>query len=72
MKGYVLVMGELLKKLRLEHGYTQEALGEELHVPHQKISAWEHDIYDIPIRVIVMLSEIYGISTDEILKPIKK
>ncbi|WP_165964727.1 helix-turn-helix transcriptional regulator [Periweissella cryptocerci] len=64
-------MGELLKKLRIEHGYTQEVLGDILHVQHQRISAWEHEIYDVPLPILVKLSELYGVSTDELLAPFK-
>ena len=35
------VFGQKLRKLRKEQGYTQEQLGELLHVTRQTVSYWE-------------------------------
>ncbi|QBO37208.1 XRE family transcriptional regulator [Periweissella cryptocerci] len=60
-------MGNFLKNLRKQHGYTQEGLAKELHVTHQLISGWEHDMYNIPNVMLIALAKLYNITVDEIL-----
>lgn len=56
-----------LKKLRLERKLTQDDLARQLHVTRQAVSNWETGKTVVGIEYLVKLSEIYGISADEIL-----
>ncbi|WP_243115711.1 helix-turn-helix domain-containing protein [Periweissella cryptocerci] len=58
-------MGEILRRLRYEHGFTQEELSMELNISQQSISKWEQDISQPSFGTIVKLSTLYKISIDE-------
>ena len=50
-----------LRKLRKEHHYTQEQLGEMLHITHQAYSNYETGVRDPNIHILTKLSEIYNV-----------
>lgn len=60
--------GERLKKQRNESGQTQETVAQSLHVSRQTISNWENERSYPDIESLIKLSEVYGISLDELLK----
>lgn len=60
-------MGKFLKELRKEKGFTQEQLGEKIGVTNKTVSRWENGNYIPPAECLVMLSDMYGISINEIL-----
>ena len=57
-----------IKKLRAEHNLTQDALAEKIHVTRQAISNWENDRNYPDIRSLVLLSNVFGISLDILVK----
>ena len=57
-----------LRKLRIERKMTQEDLAQQLHVTRQAVSNWENGKTAVGIEYLVKLSEIYGVSVDEILR----
>ena len=60
-------IGSFLKKLRKEKGFTQEQLGEKVGVTNKTISRWETGCYMPPIECLDILSDIYGVSINEIV-----
>ena len=60
-------IGSFLGQLRKEQGMTQEQLGEKLSVTNKTISRWETGTYMPPVEMLQMLSEMYGITINEIL-----
>ena len=56
-----------LKDLREDSDITQKALAERLHIRQNTYSQYENGQRQIPIEVLIKLSEIYGISVDYIL-----
>ncbi len=60
-------MGAFLKALRKEQGLTQEQLGERLHVSGKTISRWETGVYMPPVEMLLALSELYGVSMNELV-----
>lgn len=61
--------GSNLRKLRVEHGYTQEQLVAKLQLKNQDISRSayaqiECGTYNIKITELVALKEIYNVSYD--------
>ena len=60
-------LGSRITKYRKEKGLTQEMLAEQLGVSPQAVSKWENDISCPDISLLPKLSEILGISVDELL-----
>ncbi len=74
MTNISMTIGERIKALRLEKGMTQDALAERLGVSAQAVSKWERGITYPDITLIRRLTEIFGITSDELLgltQPIK-
>ncbi|WNS78752.1 helix-turn-helix transcriptional regulator [Domibacillus sp. DTU_2020_1001157_1_SI_ALB_TIR_016] len=65
-------LGDKLKKLRQENGYSQNDLADKLHVTAQAISKWENNKSIPDITNLVQLSDVYNISLDSLIKPDKK
>ena len=63
-----MTLGEKIFNLRTEKGFSQEALGEKLGVSRQSVSKWETDQSVPELEKIVAISEIFGVSTDYLLK----
>lgn len=60
-------IGEFLAKLRKEQGWTQEQLGEKLGVTNKTVSRWEKGNYLPPVEMLQMLSDLYGLTINELL-----
>ncbi len=60
-------MGQRIAYYRKLRGITQEELGEKCGVSSQAVSKWENDISAPDITLLGTLSEIFGISADELL-----
>ena len=60
-------MGAFLQALRREQGLTQEQLGEKLHISGKTISRWETGTYMPPVEMLLALSELYGVSMNELV-----
>lgn len=61
-------IGAKLKERRGAVGLSQEAVAEHLGVSRQTISNWENDKFYPDIVSVIRLSDLYGISLDELLK----
>lgn len=59
-----MTLGEKLKKLREEKGYTQNNLAEILNFTPQNISKWERDASEPKIDALKQLAKLYGVSID--------
>ncbi len=57
-------MGQIIKRLRKERGFTQEDLAEQLGVTFQAVSKWENGSSMPDISQVVPLSAIFNVSTD--------
>ena len=60
-------IGKFLKELRKEKGYTQETLGEKVGVTNKTVSRWETGTYMPPVECLILLSDIYYLSINEIV-----
>ena len=56
-----------LKDLREDHDLTQKALAEQLHISQNTYSQYENGVRQLPIEILIALSNIYSVSTDYIL-----
>lgn len=63
-----MTLGEKILKLRTEQGLSQETFGERLGVSRQSVSKWETDQSIPELDKIVAISEMFGVSTDYLLK----
>lgn len=61
-------LGERIHKLRVEKNLSQGDLAEVLEVSRQSISKWENNSATPDLEKIVKLSEIFGVSLDELVK----
>ena len=59
-------LGEKIKELRLKRRWTQEGLANELGVSAQTVSKWENQIIMPDITLLPVLSELFGITIDEL------
>lgn len=63
-----MIMADKIIELRKKNGWSQEELEEKLGVSRQSISKWE-GAQSIPdMNRIVKLSEVFGVSTDYLVK----
>ena len=60
-------IGVFLAQLRRQRNLTQEQLGEKLGVTNKTVSRWETGSYLPPVEMLQRLSELYGITINEIL-----
>lgn len=60
-------MGAFLQALRKEKNLTQEQLGEKLCISGKTISRWETGAYMPPVEMLLALSELYGVSMNELV-----
>lgn len=60
-------IGAFLAALRKERGMTQEQLGQHIGVTNKTVSRWEKGNYLPPAEMLKCLSELYGVSINEIL-----
>lgn len=58
----------LLKKYRTEMNLSQEELAEKVYVTRQTISNWENDKSYPDIHSLLLLSSLFNISLDELIK----
>lgn len=65
-------IGEFLRKLRKEKGWTQMELADQLGVSNRSVSRWENGTTLPDLSLLLVLSELYAISLDEILDGRKK
>lgn len=63
----MIKIGKFLSQLRKEQELTQEQLGEKLGVTNKTISRWENGNYLPPVEMLMSLSELYGVSINELL-----
>ena len=61
-------IGKFIAALRKANGMTQKELGEKLYVSDKSVSRWECDECTPELSLIPSIAEIFGISTDELLR----
>lgn len=67
-KGHAMILAEKIMKLRKQNGLSQEELAVQLNVSRQSVSKWESGTSVPDLNKIIKLSEIFGVSTDYLLK----
>lgn len=62
-----LYIGENIKRLRKEKGFTQEEIAAHLGISFQSVSKWERDEGYPDITILPALSSYFGVSIDDLL-----
>lgn len=63
-----MTLGETIIRLRKEQGLSQEELAAALEVSRQSVSKWENDSSVPELEKLVKLSELFGVTLDELVK----
>lgn len=61
-------IGEKIKQKRKELTLTQEEVAEKVHVSRQTISSWENSKSLPDVTSLILLSDVYQVSLDELIK----
>lgn len=61
-------IGKQIKKFRLELSLSQEEFADKIYVTRQTVSNWENDKSYPDINSLVLMSEVFGISLDSLVK----
>lgn len=61
-------LGQQIKKYRNELSLSQDALAEKVYVSRQTISNWENDKSYPDVNSLVLLSEVFNTSIDNLIK----
>ena len=61
------LIGKFISQLRKEKNLSQEKLGDILGVTNKTISRWETGKYLPPADMLLVMSELFGVSINEIL-----
>ena len=64
-------LGEVLKKHRMELGFTQEFVAESLGVSRQAVSKWEVGASDPSTSNLFALAKLFGITPEELIREIE-
>ncbi len=63
----LISIGKFIAELRKQKGLTQEQLGEQIGVSNKTVSRWETGVYMPPADALVKMSELFGVTVNEIL-----
>lgn len=63
-----MTMGQRIQQIRLELGLSQEEFGEKLGTTRQTVSRWELNQSYPELAKIVLISKLFSVTTDSILK----
>ncbi len=63
-----MTLAEKIIRLRKEKGWSQEELAGQLEISRQSVSKWEGGVSIPELDKIVRMSEIFGVTTDYLLK----
>jgi transcriptional regulator with XRE-family HTH domain len=64
----IMMFYEKLKHCREQLCLSQEDIAEKLYVSRQAVSKWERGVNEPDIETIVRLSDIYGVTIDDLLR----
>ena len=64
----IMTLSEKLQALRQEKGFSQEQLAEKLDVSRQSVGKWESGQSRPDMDKLVVLAELFGVSTDYLLR----
>ena len=63
-----MILADKIIRLRKKNGWSQEELAEKMQVSRQAVSKWEGAQTVPDLEKILMLSTLFGVTTDYLLK----
>ena len=63
-----MILADKIIELRKKNGWSQEELAEKVGVSRQSVSKWEGALSVPDLDKILLMSQIFGVSTDYLLK----
>ena len=60
-------IGNIIMRLRKEHGMTQDQLANALGITFQAVSKWENGVSSPDISTLPLLADLFGVSVDQLL-----
>jgi len=63
-----MILADKITENRKRNGWSQEDLADKLGVSRQSVSKWESAQAVPDMKKIVMMSEVFGVSTDYLLR----
>ena len=62
-----MVFGDQIKELRKKNSYTQEQFAMKLNITRQAVSNWENNKNLPDLEMLILMSDIFQISLDELI-----
>ena len=62
-----MTIGESIRKIRKERGYSRERLARKLGTHHTTIVHWEWDISYPRLNTLIQLADFFDVSLDELV-----
>ena len=66
-----MTLSEKIMNLRKKNGWSQEELAERLDISRQSVSKWESEQSTPDLEKVIIMSELFEVTTDYILKGIE-
>ena len=68
------MLGERIRDLRKQKGYSQAQMARKLHITQGAVSQWENELTEPAADQLITLAQVFEISVDELLgvKELKK
>lgn len=63
-----MILADKIARLRKKNGWSQEELAEKMNVSRQAVSKWESAQTVSDLEKILMLGNLFGVTTDYLLK----
>ena len=63
-----MTLGQRIQQIRVTHGLSQEEFGEKLDTTRQTVSRWELDQSQPELAKIVLISKLFSVTTDSMLR----
>ena len=64
---YEIMKFENIRNLRIDNGYTQKQIAEQLGISQNTYSQYEVGVLNYPVDALMILADFYGVSVDYLL-----
>lgn len=64
---YEIMKFENIRNLRIDNGYTQKQIAEQLGISQNTYSQYEVGVLNYPVEALMILADFYGVSVDYLL-----
>ena len=64
---YEIMKFENIRNLRIDNGYTQKQIAQQLGISQNTYSQYEVGVLNYPVDALIILADFYGVSVDYLL-----